>query len=609
MRQALREIVEILLDKKDYTSSKQIAETLGYSERYIINIINDSELKRKGFFFEGNPKIGYRIQISDMMEFRKNYEKSTDLEELIAKVLRVLIEKNDFIRIDDLAEYFFLSRSSMERVIKSVKLLAEEYDLKIVSRQKYGICIQGSELNKRACNAHLLHAKDEYQDKTLKIQEMLYDILGKFDYIVSDLNFNNLVYHVLILLKRIRQKNYTLVSIDLKQEYPLQERIAQEIIQCLEEQFEIEIPEQEKSYLVLHLLGKQTINDNREVSEEIYSLVSQIIERVYQDMGYDLRDDFDLHIRLCLHIQPMMYRLQYHMKQQNPILNKVKRELKEGFEVALIAKKVILENYGFEISEDEISFIAMHFSLSLSQDAAEDEKCNLKFIIVCSTGRGAARLSAYRLLSQFKVSEEDITLSSMVELRNMDLSLYDCILSSVSVPFKVGIPVLYINPWMDQEASIKIGKFIEEHDRKKCAVEVLYERNFYSNLPLTSKEDVLRFITEECKKYYPQENIRYKDLWEREMMSSTEVGNQCSMPHPLTYFSKEPIIQVIILKKPIKWQREKVKYIFFIVFPKHYEEREGITDKITELICSKEKILKLGKNPTFENMLNILRTL
>lgn len=532
-------------------------------------------------------------------------KQNDETEELIQKVLKHLVDINDYIRIDSLAQQFYLSRSSMERVIKKVKKLAKEYDLEIFSRPKYGICIKGTEINKRTCSAHLNITLKGHEEDALEIQEILYRVLKLYDYTISDVSFHNLVHHIYILLGRIRNGNVILEEIEFKNDYTMQIQIAEELIRQLNDNFGITIPPQEKQYLVLHLLGKQIIKESREIEQAVFELVDEILERIYKDYQYDLRDDFELRISLCLHLQPLIYRLKYHFNQKNPLLDQIKRELGVGYEMALITKKVIYEKYALELDDDEAGFLAMHFSLSLSREKSETSK-KLKVIVICSTGQGTAKLLVYKLIRQYKMAKEDILITSMMQLQDMNLSEFDCVISTIAMPFEIPIPVIHISPFLDDRSFMSIDKFIMESKNQSEFRKILCEELFFKNMVMHSKEDVLTFIVGKCAEYFPTEKITYEELINRENLSSTEVGNFCCLPHPASYFSNQPVMIVILLDKTICWENQKVKYIFFVVLPKDYSYRDYILEKLTQLICSQEKLYKLEKEATYQYLLEAL---
>lgn len=608
MKKSLKHLMNILMEKEDYISSKDLASIMNCSHRYINKIIEDVDygLYNDSFLIKYKPQKGYKLEIRDQKNFYEMMNLRNNNEYIEKSVLKLLVDYDDYIRIDDIADYFFMSRSNMDRIIKSVKKLASLYDLKIISRPKYGIRIEGTEMNKRLCNAHLRNVEDMQNKELCVIQDILYSILKEFEYSITDMNFNNLVYHLFILLRRIQSGHELLEEIQLNQAYELQNKIADEILVRLNKQFNINIPILEKNYIVLHLLGKQTISKNQEIPEKIFELTNQILERINDEQSIDLRNDLDLRISLCLHLQPLLIRLKYNFNQKNPMLSRVKREIPLGYEMTMTAKKVIKELYDVDMNEDEAAFLAMHFYLSFMK--RKEKSHQLKFLVICSTGRGTAKLLVFKLMEKYSIAENDIVLSSLMQMKEMDLTQFSCVITTVPISYDIPIPIIQISPMLDKRSMKKIEGFIKAKDIHYLENDLIYKKElFFTCDHLKTKEDVLKFIVEQIHSYFHHETITIEDLIKREELSSTEVGNQCCMPHPLDYYPSQPIIMIIVLKKPIKWFNEKIKYIFFVALPKQFSTRMNVLDEITALVCDSEKLAQLSLDNSFDHFMDLLR--
>lgn len=608
MKESLKHLINILIEKDDYFLTKDLAKRMNCSPRYINKIIEDIdyELYNHCFFIQYKSHKGYKLEIRDQKKYYEMMSLKSDNEHIDKSVLKLLVDYDDYIRIDDIADYFFISRSHMDRMIKSVKKLAGLYDLKIISKPKYGIRIEGTEMNKRLCSAHLRNIKDIQSEDLHIIQDILYSILKEFEYSITDMNFNNLVYHLFILLRRIQKGHELLEEIQLHQVYELQNQIADKILEKLNEQFHIIIPIVERNYIVLHLLGKQTITKNQEIPEKIFELTNQILERIYDEQSIDLRNDVDLRISLCLHLQPLLFRLKYNFNQKNPMLSRVKREIPQGYEMAIIAKKVIKELYHVNMNEDEAAFLAMHFYLALMKQ--EERSHQMKFLVICSTGRGTAQLLVFKLMEKYSIDENDIIISSLMQMKDIDLSSFSCVMTTVPISYEIPIPIIQINPMLDERSMKKIDGFIKSKNRNDLQNDCIYKKElFFTCHHLKTKEDVFHFIIEQIQVHFPYETITIEDLIKREELSSTEIGNQCCMPHPLNYYPQQPIVLIIVLKKQIKWFDKKVRYIFFIALPKQFSTRTNVLDEITSLVCDSEKLTQLSLDNSFDHFMSLLR--
>lgn len=598
MKDAILQIVRALQNSGNTLKLRQLRDKTGLSDRYIRQVIEDSaiECRENGFSIQESPYKEYILKVWDNARFQQALVCSDDTQNRAKEILQYLLEHDGWVKTDDMAGHFFISRATMNRLMPKIKALAEEYELEIVARPKYGIRIEGSEINKRVCLAHCRTNHSESPNTVQTIQEILYDTLRAHDYDISDASFNNLVYHILILLRRLNAGIELPEPFALHGDYVRQIEIARELVQRIEYQFKVKIPQHEINYLVLHLLGKQTIQNNFEISQDTFDLADAIFAAIDQEKGTDFSGDLDFKVGFCLHLQPMLVRLRYHFQQVNPMLGQVKREMAEGYEMAMIAKIVIREKCSLELNDHEAGYLAVYFSLA--QEKREKHKETLKFLVVCSTGRGTSQLLRYKLMAQYGLKDENITISSMVQLERIELKEYTCIISTVPIPFKVQIPVVLVNPILNQADTERVDQLLRELKARESQSEESVFRNdrIFSDRNFSSKEEILHFLARVCGG--AQEDMLYEALCRREALSSTEVGNECCLPHPFGWECAEAQGVILLLNKPVRWQEGKVRFVFYLATPRDYPDRNKVTEALIRLVCDKQRLAHLEANPT-----------
>ena len=605
MKDSVKEIVRILSAENAALQVQELAERTGFTPRYIRQILKESapENRAEGFSLERSFRRDVRLIIHDSSAFSAAFSGSDASEEMKKEVLYDLLNRNDYVRIDDLADQFFVSRTTMDRIIKAVKEELAGFDLELTARPKYGIRIEGSEKNKRLCYARSLTGEMEDTHSEQKMQKALYEILQENDYEISDLNFNNLVYHLLITVKRVHENQFIMEPIVLNQSYPVQEKIAHELIARISEDFHVDIPQEEVNYVLLHLLGKEVITENSELDENVMELTHQILERIREVKGIDLTGRFDLIVNLALHLQPMLIRLKYHIPQENPLFEQVRREMTMGYDLALVAGEVIREAYGYDMNNQECSYLAMHFSLELSNLESEnrsEQKKENRYLLVCSTGRGTARILQYQLVHEFGLDAANIDFGSSVALRDRDLSGYRCIFSTVAIPFETAIPVILIHPSLDTASSGRIRDFLEHEAEKRTGI--ISEEQIISGVQFRNREEILKDIAERAGQYFASAEALYENLVKREEMSATEIGNECALPHPYDCLPEQTVLLVYILKKPVRWENGKVRFVFFVSTSADDPQRLRIIDGITKTACDRRLLKRLENNPCAEEL-------
>lgn len=603
MKDILKQITQVLMDHGGQMTAEAVADQLGCTDRYVRKTVaeaGDTE-KEFGFSIQYVFRKGYCLVISDPSLFEKCMN-SEEEKQRAKDALADIIESPSYIKIDTLADCYFTSRTTMERILSEAREIAETYHITISYRQKYGIIASGTEINKRICLSYCRKGEKEREHTIEAVQEILFNILKKNDYLLSDIGFNNLSAHIFIMIQRIKKGKIVTETVQFEEGRFLAERkIADDLVAELEKTYCIQIPASEESYIMLHLLAKQIVKDESAIRPEVYELIDQIFEEIKRQRNIDLFENKELRAHLAMHLQPLLFRLKYHTYQDNPLVEKVKQQMPLGYDLAVISKDMIEKKYGLRMDDSETAFLATHFALAVS--GMNQTAMHGKFLVICSTGKGTARLMQYKLMNEYGFKEEDITLSSLIQMREMDVSTYTCVFTTVNIPYEVSIPVILVDPMMNEASAKKIAQFFQQQEITEVKKNSLYaDDRILADLQFNNIEEVFHFIAEKTKEYIKTDTDVYEQLMKREELSSTEIGNECCMPHPLNWFPEEPFSLIIILKKPMQWKNDKVKFIFFTALPKTFENRLQVTDQLIMLVSDREKLNAFASHPNVNTL-------
>ena len=607
MKDILKQIVQVLMDHGGQMTAEAVADQLGCTDRYVRKTVTEAENTEKeyGFSIQWVFRKGYYLVISNPSLFEKCMGTGSD-DKRSKEVLADIIESPSYIKIDTLADRYFTSRTTMERILNEVKEIADCYRIKIEYRQKYGIIASGSEIDKRTCLSYCRKGDEKKEGIIRAVQQILFLVLKEYDYMLSDIGFNNLSAHIFIMIQRIKEGKVITDAVHFEEgKYVKEKQIADELVHRLEEKFDIQISESEKSYIMLHLLAKQVLQDANAIRPEVYALIDQIFHEIKIQKNIDLEQNQELRTHLAMHLQPLMFRLKYHSCQDNPLVEKIKQQMPTGYDLAVISKEIIEKNYGLIMDDSETAFLATHFALAVS--GMKKQEIRGRFLVICSTGKGTARLMQYKLMNDYGFKEEDITLSSLIQLVDMDLSDYTCIFTTVNIPYEVSIPVILVDPMMNEASAKKISQFFKQQEIRNVKKNSLYaDERILKDLQFSSLDDILHFLADKTHQFIDTDEDIYAQLKRREDLSSTEIGNECCMPHPLNWFPEEPFSLILILKKPVQWQNGRVKYIFFVALPKKFENRLQVTDQLIMLVSDREKLKQFAADPTEDNLYSLM---
>ena len=85
----------------------------------------------------------------------------------------------------------------------------------------------------------------------------------------------------------------------------------------------------------------------------------------------DLTQDQDLFYNLCLHLEPMIYRLKNRIYITNPMLFEIKQQYHLMFDLTWMIMDSIRTTLGVTLTEDEVGFLMLHFQNALEKKKKE----------------------------------------------------------------------------------------------------------------------------------------------------------------------------------------------------------------------------------------------
>lgn len=614
----LKQIFDYLTLDYDYHTSKEIGEVMDLSSKTIRKEINqlNSVIKDKGAIIESKPGKGFIFTIRDKNKFKdflKNdwykyayyQEEDGDKNLRYVNILRMFLFSNSYIKQFELAEVFHVSESQINKDLPFVRQILENYDLELVSRPYYGMKVEGSEKNIRLAIKNeigedpILFEKDKDRELFKKIQEIIDEMDFGEDYYMPYVNFKNLVIHIYISILRINQKKYISLSQDLENKIVSYKefRIANKIVDELQDKLGIKIPKDELVYITMHLIAKNTIRDQEKISTEILETSQAIIDEIYRVSKYDFRANIDFYFALAIHLGPLINRIKYGFNMKNPILDDIK-ENKIPYLLATIGSNVINEKYQTKLSEDEIGYVALHIMAAMNSNTINTKN----ILIICGSGNSSAQIMKAQLQRQFKENIDKIDTTDLRSLEKIDIKNYDLIISSVKLDNVYDLPIVYVDI-IFSKADFDNIKIALDDTRLGKIYDIFANSVFVRTREFNNKLEVIKFIAETIE---DKSNIKKEDalnqLKKREEMGQTSFDN-IAIPHILEQVDGDSYSIIMILDEPIKWDDKKIKLIYSLVVGNKLGDMSLYYDKLGEFLSNKKIIEKaLKTNDTMEFM-------
>lgn len=497
-----REIIDLILVNPNGINVHEIAEQIHVSSRTvhrelkgIEKIVEAHHLQFKkvsgiGMTIDGTPEQKNELQIAILKSGQEFTQK--ERQELI---LCSLLKEPESIKLSSLAIDLHVTVATVSNDLNRVEQWLKEFDLELIRRKGYGIALQGSERRKRKALGHLISQQlNEYEflsvveeefessnrlsnelleiiklEKLTMIGKMIRDIEQRLPYSLADNAFMTFTIHLSLAIERMIQGEVIEMDQDVLEELKMSKEflIAGQIANELEEVFKINIPEAEKGYITMHLLGarlRQEKNDWLEESDtEIVAGSKKLIHYVSKQLDINFDEDPALFEGLITHIEPAIYRIQKKLEANNPLASQIQVDYPVLFNIIQEGLTIAFPTISFPT--EEIAYLVLHFGSS--QVVYENSK-EVRALVLCSSGIGSSKMLASRIKKEIKEITV-IEVSSLANLKNIQFEQYDIILSTVNMP---GFSRNYfvVNPLLTRE---EVEQIREEIKRNSLTTEAL----------------------------------------------------------------------------------------------------------------------------------------
>lgn len=622
MNQKLYDLLS-LLSTDEYHVAAELAERLSISEKTVRTRMKalDLLLGEYGAGIKAKRHYGYRLVVHDASAFvRMSYHPITDSipnsgEDRQRFLLRELLASNTYVKLDDLSDQLFISRTTLSANLKRVEEILALYDLTLNRRPKYGVKILGSEFNKRLCIAHYLFNEASEQEMQSWLAKFVLQRNIDHKVIMTEIALESFVKYVCITIMRLR-KGYYLdedSSIDLVEVSPATQFIIDDYAKAIEVQFAVTLTSLERIFLSIHFSSNLSSNSysqygpNFIITGKIDELVFKMLTSIFDAFGLDFRNNLELRMALNQHLVPMDIRMRYNIPAENPLLDQIKSEYSYPFTLAITACLSLQEYYRREIPMAEVAYIAIIFALATEKRNRQIERKNI--VLVCVTGTSSNQLFKYKYKQAFGDYIDHIYDCTIADLDRFDFSTKDIdyIFTTVPLNKKYPVPIYEINLFIGTNDILVYSEMFENSDQG-------FLLNYYSTnlfIPRLAAETADEVIAKMCAHttgYGLLPSGFEEAVLKREELGQTDFGNLVALPHPYKIMTEDTFVTVAVLEKPILWKQHMVQVVFMVsIGSKEDEHLEQFYQRTTGIFFKEAAIKSLIAEPTFERLLVILR--
>lgn len=616
--QRQKKLLEILTYEVEYMTVQSLADTFTVSKRTIHNDI--AQLEKQGIEFEKKPSAGLKLKsttdvhfIEDMDIYRPKQRRKQLMKELLFYENRITFQSA--------SERFMVGVSSIIADIHYIKEhILNDATVKLIGDEN-GTRLTGNEIEWQkaliAFNEYLITSENLTitDEAMLTLLEEFYDMdiiracyktiqsLDQYNIYIAAQHYLINLFNVMIVLCHRLRKGYHHKIIHnafysdqiMAMMYYL---IGDDLFRMLKKNLNIMYEDGDIYFLSMYLSANRIMLSNTmNRRESAYKqVVVKLIERMSKCVDVDLMHDQDLFHNLCLHLEPMLYRLKNQIYITNPMLYEIKQQYHLMFDLTWMIMDSIRTALGVTLTEDEVGFLMLHF-----QNALEKKKQSKRILVVCPNGITTSELIANKIRSVLPPLDI-IEAASIDTINSFELSSIDFIVSTI--PLKnIEKPVVIVSMLINDSDIQRI----EELYKKKLSAPVetavdfvqipryLQEENIYLSDEKITKEEIIHRVCSGLEKAGCVDACFKDSVLEREHKGGTDIAVGGAIPHGAVSTVKKTQLALWINKEPVKWSKYRVKVIvFFALNSKDTAKTKVILEEAFSLIKTKEMIEKLS---------------
>ena len=564
----IQQILRIMLNSRGPVNKQDIADDIGVSKRTVQREFEYLELcikkyglklenhKGKGVEIKGNPETIEKLR-EDLGD--QQYPDAADRDGRRRRLLFELLRDRTPHKLFYYSQMLGVSEATAGNDMDALYPWLEESRLGIVKRPGYGVILEGDERDYRDAMRRFIEEtagqSDAYSSGDITgeifaealldaadsgIYSLLEgDTVRRVDKVLRGLNepkilqladsaYAGLVIHISIVIERLQQgaalKSVPpeMGNLEFWDDYDLAVRI----LEAMEKEFEISIPRGELSYVLLHIRGAKMAYTGEEQEfpadlgdDRLLPMIDRMIDVYNKDIANELKEDEEFLRGLLVHLRPVLVRLSTGLRIHNPILEDIKEEYADIFEACRRAAQVITEETGYEVNEEEVGFLAMHFGAA--QERVRENKQYTRKVnigIVCASGFGVARLMMTRLKD--KLGDKAILKAyGKGEINKYVITGTDFFVSTMNLD-QLPVDYLQVSPLIPPKDLYKIEYKLEDYSHiRRDTTETPFNRRLDEAYFLIRE---IKSILRRYKRMETSENIRFRELLQFMTMQVTD---------------------------------------------------------------------------------------
>jgi len=604
-------LIGIMLERDEWVTSSYLAGKLNVSGRSIKTYI--AEINREEQALITSSQKGYRIdgeRAKDIIRAVGVKLPQNSKERVNYIITRIFSDDATGDRRTDLFEIgedIFVSYETIKKDMVKVRKKMMEFDL-YISTTGACVSVEGTEADKRKLLSSILY--DEFSSNVMSmdvirkafpgydletLQTLIQEKCKKFHYFVNEYALLNLVLDLVIGIYRIKNEKTFRKPRENGVRVGIREReLARNIASEIESLCGISYNPVEFDELTIILLSHLMKMDYSKIdADNLESVIGKPCMDVVNELRELLKntyfietDDLDFLVKFALHIKNLLSRLENGYQVKNPLLDHIKSNCPLIFECAVGASARLKELTGYELNEDEISYIALHIGGTLENQKSRRNR--LSCTILYPQYYDFSNKMVEDLKKHYGDRIDILTVVTSVDQTD-GMSDVDLLISTVPVRKSIQMDWVTVTPFLSGKdfdvIEEKIQKTNQRKIRERLRKHLMQISNpifFSRNMNFQSKEEVIRHMTDIMVQEGYVDDTYFEEVIEREKQASTAF-EYIAVPHSMKMSARKTGMFILVNEKEsIQWGEQSVHIV--LLFAVNKDERVIFHDVFDHLI-------------------------
>lgn len=602
-------LIQHLKNSADYTTAKKLSSVLGVSSKTVRNDVNDINRLSTSEVIASKSGKGFL-----WVDYTGILETTTNVEENLPYEILTNIINQEKISIDDLVELFYISESTLNRIVKELNhVISSQNPSLCIVRQANYLMIDGSEEKRRYVFNLFLNQELENHRLDLgsytdyfgaidlkELSNFIYAYHKQSEIEMNDFAMVSFILHIAVLIERVRMGNY-IKAMEKESIEPRIQALTQDFTTKLEQEFDLKIPPQELPYISQIYLGKYLDVDT--VDEiKVSNLVEQLLLNLQQDFNIDFSEDATMKRYLTNHLISLYSRAKQGRFLGSPLIEELKRKFPFVYNISVFAADFIQNELNITFPDDEIAYISLHF-LSGSENIKMGRK--RKILLLCPYGLASRLLVKNKLQNQLNYAIDVTEAHSVFEMEQLLPQEWDLLLTTEHIKSKVTIPCYQFDTFLTDNDIQKIAELLKENQLSKAVLLRFFkEELFFPKQNFSDREEVISFLCDRLFEYDYCKADYIENVFAREKLSSTSYGNYYAIPHAIQRSALKDGVAVCSLKSPINWGGNKVQLVLLMAMKQERDEvLEDFFSQLVSILSEMKFVKKLSRQTEFSQFI------